>query len=235
MELWATLLVLLALPLEQSVTGSETSVSLPSDLALCGDTSSWNHVAAALFEDAASQPSQALATLMDGRMFAAVRDSQGLRMTKGGVSAKIDDMTALHSIYSRYIEQLTGYSIIVKPEAAPAGACMTDADVRAACWDAAAAALKMRFQVPVTQHWYLSGREAHALRPHTDGGDVFVMQVDGEKHWQICLPPASATSRRECAASDTCTDADVVIVEEMKRKSSKGMWLCLLCLLCLWA
>ena len=45
---------------------------------------------------------------------------------------------------------------------------------------------------PATLHLYRSGPAGVALAPHTDTGDVLVLQIDGRKDWDVCAPPPRA-------------------------------------------
>eukprot|EP00045_Choanoeca_perplexa_P017015 m.238135 g.238135 ORF g.238135 m.238135 type:complete len:2022 (+) comp17425_c0_seq3:175-6240(+) len=112
--------------------------------------------------------------------------------------------------------QVAGHSAIIKPERM--------ADKRdflvpfSQDGDTIASQLSQQYAVPFSTHVYVSGPgRAQALRPHTDGGDVFVYQLIGRKHWTICTPP--------CPAGYTCdntSNADQALMAEMAKKQFNG-------------
>jgi hypothetical protein len=110
------------------------------------------------------------------------------------------------------LHQQTGCSMILKPEMLPEG--LRRALPRLAD-DAFRQALAATFRTAVTQHLYLSGPDAVALNPHTDGGDVFVRQLAGRKHWTVCVPPASS-------ACPQCSSAELAVQHEFNLQRTQG-------------
>ena len=77
-------------------------------------------------------------------------------------------------------------------------------------------ALTRVFETSVTQHLYASRERGMALQPHTDGGDVFVQQLVGEKHWTVCVPQPKGCSE--------CNDADKALLQEVRKEQFEGQW-----------
>jgi hypothetical protein len=51
--------------------------------------------------------------------------------------------------------------------------------------------LARRFAAAISVHLYLSAPDADVLAPHADPSDIFILQLDGRKRWQICVPRAA--------------------------------------------
>ncbi|EDQ84429.1 uncharacterized protein MONBRDRAFT_12804 [Monosiga brevicollis MX1] len=87
-------------------------------------------------------------------------------------------------------------------------------------------ALTDAFNVPVTQHVYITGPAGRALNPHTDGGDVFVRQISGSKHWQLCVPrlqdPSVCQPSAPSPTAHPCTDGARARYAEWKRDQFEG-------------
>ena len=58
-----------------------------------------------------------------------------------------------------------------------------------------------------TLHVYYGGSNSTGfLAPHTDPYDVFVLQIEGIKHWKLCVPTSAALQVRHWLLSvSTCT------------------------------
>ena len=105
----------------------------------------------------------------------------------------------------------TGLSLVTKPELLELDDQRTLKHVASI---AIQRALKRVFETSVTQHLYASREGAMALQPHTDGGDVFVQQLAGEKHWTVCVP--------EPKGCDGCSDADKALLQEVVKQQFEG-------------
>jgi hypothetical protein len=108
-----------------------------------------------------------------------VRDSQGMIVPLPA------NLTSWDAVSAAVLDAPQGRSVVLKPEQLPD---WRQAQLAHVASDAIAQDLRQRFQTSVTQHLYFSARNAMALQPHTDGGDVFVRQLAGRKHWTVCDP-----------------------------------------------
>eukprot|EP00045_Choanoeca_perplexa_P018414 m.291110 g.291110 ORF g.291110 m.291110 type:complete len:1327 (+) comp17812_c0_seq4:4937-8917(+) len=105
----------------------------------------------------------------------------------------------------------TGQSLVTKPE-------LLDKEDQQALKQVASTAIQLSlqqvFETTVTQHLYASREGAMALQPHTDGGDVFVHQLRGEKHWTVCVPQPKGC--------EECNDADKALLQEVLKHQLQG-------------
>jgi hypothetical protein len=67
---------------------------------------------------------------------------------------------------------------------------------------------------PVTMNLYLSAPSSTALNPHTDEYDVFVVQLQGAKTWQVCTPKSSVDGE--------LTEADAAEAAELAKSNPGG-------------
>jgi hypothetical protein len=105
----------------------------------------------------------------------------------------------------------TGLSMVTKPEQ------LDEEDqlaLKQVAVTAAQRALARVFETNVTQHLYVSREGAMALQPHTDGGDVFVQQLAGQKHWTVCVPQPKGCGQ--------CSDADKALLQELLKRQFDG-------------
>jgi hypothetical protein len=105
----------------------------------------------------------------------------------------------------------TGLSVVTKPEQLDEGDQLALKQVGVT---AAQRALARVFETNVTQHLYVSREGAMALQPHTDGGDVFVQQLAGQKHWTVCVPQPKGCGQ--------CSDADKALLQELLKRQFDG-------------
>ena len=104
-------------------------------------------------------------------------------------------------------------SIVIRPERAHGH------DLTFLQDDQVAKELSSQFSnVPISMHVYISGPgKARALKPHTDGGDVFVHQLSGRKEWTVCTPA--------CPAGYNCdglSQADQALMADVATKHFNG-------------
>ena len=73
--------------------------------------------------------------------------------------------------------------------------------------------------MPVSMNVYHSGPEGVALVPHTDMYDVIVVQMEGTKEWEICVP---IDAKPEDAEDDSLSAADVADIKEALMAQVQG-------------
>lgn len=65
----------------------------------------------------------------------------------------------------------------------------------------------------MTPHIYASGKNAQALKPHTDEYDVVIVHMAGRKVWHTCVPKSDQPNLSEAQKAEAA---------EMKRENIQG-------------
>lgn len=75
--------------------------------------------------------------------------------------------------------------------------------------------LRTVFQVPININAYISAPSSKALPAHTDPYDVFAIQLNGTKTWDLCYPKSSSTSMLSA-------QADRALARELEMANPSG-------------
>ncbi|KAG8459263.1 hypothetical protein KFE25_014108 [Diacronema lutheri] len=86
--------------------------------------------------------------------------------------------------------------------------------------------LERALRMPLTANLYISGTSSVALAPHTDTTDTVALQLEGSKHWRVCVPvlPAELEHSVRAAAprAPPPSDAERAEVLEAAMASERG-------------